>query len=307
MDNSTREPSKPASVYSDEIDLRLVLRKLNQLYHRLLSGLKRTAIINFNYFFLLVLTLLLGIGAGQLVFQVKRKYFISTMTLAPAEIRNDYFKGEVERMNKLVMDGNLDEISANLNMSKDKASFIKSLKFSNLDQFSEEVDTVIYGGPFSIEAEVYDQTIFVPLQKGLVHYFNKNDFFTKSTGAKREYMERVLAKLEYDIASLDSAKQSSISLKRLKQPVNELVKGDLVDQAGLYETGLNLVEKQEYLRSRLKTLEIVQVVVGFAPIQKPTKPVLKEHLIIGGIIGYLIGLLLAFWYDNHKRSKASLI
>ncbi|MFB9862596.1 hypothetical protein [Rufibacter immobilis] len=295
-----QHPYKPD--YSDEVDLREVLHWIRNGIHGFRAWCKYALGVLVRYLPLILLLIALLMGTSYYLFTRERPYYTSSATLLPGNIRNEYFKAEINRLADLVRDGNHAVLNAELKLGVEQSAQIKSLTFLNLEEEKIEEDSVLEGAPFQVKAEVYDNTLFIPLQKALQSYLGQNVYFAKRTQARKEQLEQQITKLKQDIATIDSLVRASGTTRG---PVNGFVYGEPLDPSGLYRQSTLMLEDMSKLEAELKELETVQVVVGFAPMIHPTAPILKKYLLVGGTIGGLVAFLVALWIDK-RRKKASL-
>ncbi|KAA6434589.1 hypothetical protein ACD591_04355 [Rufibacter glacialis] len=285
---------------TDEIDLREVFQKLGSLLKSIWAGITGTFYMLLRRWPLVVLVTLLGIGVSYLWHQSKRPYYMSSLTLAPSALRNEFFADQVHRLSLLVADGNWNVVASDLQLTPEEATNIKSVKYISIDHVRTPEDSVMVGSPFKVDVELYDNKFFAPLQGALLGYFKNNPYFAKSTQTKREQLQATVAKLKQDIASIDSIKQVAVALKG---PTNGFVYGEPLDPTNLYKQSAALFETQAAMEAELKELETVQVVVGFAPLVHPSGPRLKIHLLSGAIAGFVLAVLAAFWAESRKNKR----
>ncbi|WP_207431159.1 chain length determinant protein [Sabulibacter ruber] len=289
---------------TDEIDLRVVFRKLVSFGKKIQLKFIRTFFLLLRRWPVVLGVTLLGIGLGYLMFETTRPFYRSSLTLAPAEIRNTFFEGQVTRLSNLVMDGNREMVAADLKISPENAGKIKSIKYANIDETLIAEDSLLVGAPFRIDVELYDSKFFAPFQAALIEYFERNTFFTRNTQARREQLQSLIDKLKLDIASIDSIKRSAVALRG---PANGFVYGEPLDPTNLYRQSAELFEKQAHLEAQLRRLETVQVVVGFAPLLHPTGPKVKVYLLVGAILGFFLSYLLVLRLEHQRKKRISAI
>ncbi|RNI22448.1 chain length determinant protein [Rufibacter latericius] len=285
---------------ADEIDLRVVFDKIGSFLKKVFHLIKSAFLLVLRRWPLFLLITLLGIGLGYVDFFLKRPFYKSFLTLAPAEIRNEFFEDQVNRLAVLILDGNVDQVATDLKISPEDASKVKSIRYVNIDHNRVAEDSIMTGAPFRLDVELYDKTYFPPFQKAIVSYLDSNPFFTKSTQAKKEQIRSMIEKLRIDIASIDSIKRTAVSLRG---PANGFVYGEPLDPTELYKQSAELFEKQAYLESQLRKMETIQVVVGFAPLIHPTGPKVKIHLALGAVLGFVGAFILVLWYEYKLRQR----
>ncbi|MBC3538108.1 hypothetical protein ACFSC6_00820 [Rufibacter sediminis] len=296
MDKTSRREDRT----SDEIDLRVVFRKLASFAGQIRDGIRRSFFLLLRRWPLVLFLVLVGIGLSYLIYLSQRPFYRSSVTLVPSEIRNRLLQEQVNRLATLLLDGNTETVASDLHLSPEEAANIKSVQYVEIDPFAGTPDTVLVGAAFRVDAELYDRNFFPAFQKALIGYFERNAFFSRSTQSRREQLQNTIAKLKEDIASIDSIKRAAVTLKG---PTNGLVYGEPLDPTNLYKQSAALYENQALLEDELRKLETMQVAVAFAPLIHQTGPRLKWHLAIGALVGFLLAFLLAQAQENRKNSR----
>ncbi|ALJ00323.1 hypothetical protein [Rufibacter tibetensis] len=294
------KPSLREDRITDEIDLRIVFRKLGSFFKRFLNQFREAIFLLLRRWPLVLLLTLVGVGIGFLVYSLKKPYYQSSITVAPSEIRNEYFEDQVNRLYSLINDANFEVVASDLKITPEEASKIKSVKYVSIDHVRVAPDSVMAGSPFKVEVQLYDNQYFGPFQEALVGYFNRNPFFSRTTQAKKEQLSARIAKLKQDIASIDSMKQLAVNLRG---PANGFVYGEPLDPTNLYKQSAALFETQSELEAELRNLETVQVVVGFAPLLHQTGPRFKLHLFLGAVGGFLLAFFVVMRIESRKNKS----
>ncbi|WP_181305430.1 hypothetical protein [Rufibacter sp. XAAS-G3-1] len=293
------KPSLREERVADEIDLRIVFRKLGSFFRSALHQIKSAFFLVLRWWFLVLAVTLLGIGVGYVLCSLKRPYYMASITLAPSKIRNEYFADQVNRLSLLVNDANHDVVAADLHITPQEAAKVKSVRYISIDHVRVAQDSVMEGSPFRVDVELYDNQYFAPFQEALVGYFQRNPFFSRVTQVRQEQLRAMVAKLKQDIASIDSMKQAAVNLRG---PAHGFVYGEPLDPTNLYKQSAALFETQTGLEAELRNLETVQVVVGFAPLLHPSGPKLKWYLALGTLFGFTLALLLVLRLES-RRTK----
>ncbi|PRY12317.1 hypothetical protein CLV24_10860 [Pontibacter ummariensis] len=288
--------------YSDEVDIREIFDSIGRSIKSLVGLIEYCFKVALRRFKLIAFFVLLGLGLGYGAYKVTKAYYASTMTLVLADIRNDFVEDQLSKLTVAVEEDNFLAVSDMLDVSEDAARQIKKMEFSNLDAEIVEEDSVLTGSPFRIELSLYDNSLFDTMEPALANYLENNRYFSKLKRIKQREMEGMIAKLESEIESIDSIK-TTVSSPR--GPVNGFVYGQPVDPTNLYRESVAMYRQKAELEAELDQLDNIQVVNGFAPRLKPTGPNLLKYLAVGGLVAFLIGLMVALNIENKKRKRLS--
>ncbi len=295
MDEINRGSKKVAD---DEIDIDQLFNRVGSSLGSMSVGLGRM----FRFFrkkvVILTIFSVMGILVAYLVQQNTRPYYSSSMVIGLADIRNDYVYELINNLKLSVKDKNFQALSKHLSISAHSAESIKSIEYNRLDTNPIEEDSIHMSGPVQITVEVFDNQLFDTLQSGIVTYIDNNDFFKKNKDIRKESLESVVAKLKQDIASIDSVKRKAVALNG---PANGIVYGEALDPTSLYKESNVFFEKQANLEAELKNLHSVFVTVDFAPRSKPSGPKRSIYLLVGFLLSFTLGVVVALAFDNIRR------
>ncbi|RAU82997.1 chain length determinant protein [Pontibacter arcticus] len=284
----------------DEIDISVIFSNLRSAANSISHGFKSFLLLIVRKFIFLIAFFCIGSLAGYATYSVTKPYYTSSMTLVLAEIRNQFVEDELSKFTVMVDDDNFNAIADRLEISVEDAKQIKKLTFSNLDQERVSEDSILTGSPFRIELQLYDRKLFEKMEPAITSYLENNRFFAKQKRIKQRQIEGMITKLKKEISSMDSIK-AEISAPR--GPVNGFVYGEPLDPSNLFRESISMYEQQAELEAELEQLDNMQVVIGFSPQSRPTGPNLLKYLALGGLIAFVIGLLVALRLEAKRKRK----
>lgn len=303
MYNKLKEGHDARSSYqTDEIDIRFLFEKIGNGFRAFFSKVMFVLQVLMRRILLVLLFLIAGLVVGYSLFSMAKPYYSSAMTLVLAEIRNDFVENQLNDLSYMIAEGNITAISSELDINPKAASQIKEMNVFNLDQDRVSQDSVLTGSPFRIVLDLYDNTLFNSLEPALVNYLESNRYFSKQKRIRQREIESMLSKLKQEIISIDSVK-TSVAAPR--GPVNGFVYGEALDPTSLYRESLTMYERQVKLEAELDRLDNIQVVNGFTPRSRPTGPNLMKYLFVGGVIAFILGLVVALILEIRKTQKLS--
>ncbi|GAA4428194.1 hypothetical protein GCM10023188_12200 [Pontibacter saemangeumensis] len=286
----------------DEIDLLSVLRFFNRQLKKVINSIAYSLRAIASNLITVLLMVVIGITVGYGLFYVTKPYYTSSMTLILSDIRNEFIEDQLNKLSIMINEDNMEAISQNLDISEKAAKQIKGMSFYNLDQDRIAEDSVLTGSPFRIELMLYDNKLFDTLEPALSNYLENNRYFSKQKRIRQQQMLSMISKYKNDIESLDSVKTN---VANPEGPVNGFVYGQPIDPSNLYRESINMYQEQIKLEAELEKLDNVEVVTGFVSRLRPTGPVLIKFLLIGGFIGFIVGLIVALRLEAGKRKKLS--
>ncbi|GAB3526230.1 hypothetical protein GCM10027443_01190 [Pontibacter brevis] len=286
----------------DEIDIAVIFEYIGRFFQRIGEGIAYTFRAIWRHLTLVVLICMVGVGLGYAAFKVTKPYFVSSMTLVLADIRNEFVENQLNNLAEMIREENFVAVSSNLEISPEDARKIKDLSFTNLDQNRVPVDSVLQSTPFRLELSLYDNVMFESMEPAITNYLESNRYFLRQKLIRQRKIESLIAKIKDDIATLDSLKTNVASPRG---PVNGFVYGEPIDPTNLYRESMALYEEQVKLQAELEQIETIQVVNGFAPRFRPTGPSLLRFLLIGGALALTIGIVAALALEARNRNRLS--
>ena len=181
------------------------------------------------------------------------------------------------------------QLSELLDISKDMTEKIKSIEAEQL--YQQDMNEKYYAlNKFEIRLSVFDNTVIDDVQKGLINYFNNNNFIKQYhkmyvAGNKRLIKEidkeiNVLSEMRIQGAknSLDLSSVNIISGKEDKTISNQII---------------SLAQLKEDVNTNISLLKPLFFVQDFAKTNKTERDILLWS-ILGGFISYLLSLIISF-------------
>ena len=181
------------------------------------------------------------------------------------------------------------QLSELLDISKEMTEKIKSIEAEQL--YQQDMNEKYYAlNKFEIRLSVFDNTVIDDVQKGLINYFNNNNFIKQYhkmyvAGNKRLIKEidkeiNVLSKMRIEGAknSLDLSSVNIISGKEDKTISNQII---------------SLAQLKEDVNTNISLLKPLFFVQDFAKTNKTERDILLWS-ILGAFISYLFSLIISF-------------
>ena len=181
------------------------------------------------------------------------------------------------------------QLSKLLEISKEMAEKIKSIEAEQL--YQQDMNEKYYAlNKFEVSLSVFDNTIIDDVQKGLINYFNTNDFIKQYHKMYIDGNNRLIDEIdkEIDVLSemrligskngLDLSSVNIISGKEEKTISNQII---------------SLAQLKEDINTNISLLKPLFFVQDFAKTNKTERDILLWSM-LGGFISYLFSLIIAF-------------
>ena len=266
-------------------------------------------ILFFIEFKILIVSLtILGV-LSVVVFQKSKPAFYSANAIATSGIsifeRIEGVKSMNQRtainlINNLQLDIDKKDFSilaSKLNIDKDKASLIKSIKAEQI--FFIAADKKKYETPkFKINLSVKDNSIFMLVQSGLLDYFNNNEYISSHFTNFQQTNNHEISTIENEIYALQSLRLNQNSKIDMSSFNLYTVEGiDMVQNQIVELTKMRSVSVT--IQSLLKPLSFVQ---EFSISQIPERAVLI-FASLAALISFLIATIVAVFISVSKKAK----
>ena len=266
-------------------------------------------ILFFIEFKILIVSLtILGV-LSVVVFQKTKPAFYSANAIATSGIsvferiegvRSMNQRTAINLINNLQLDIDKKDFSilaSKLNIDKDKASLIKSIKAEQI--FFIAADKKKYETPkFKINLSVKDNSIFMLVQSGLLDYFNKNEYISSYFTNFQQTNSHEISSIENEIYSLQSLRLNQNSKIDMSSFNLYTVEGiDMVQNQIVELTKMRSVSVT--IQSLLKPLSFVQ---EFSISQIPERAVLI-FASLAALISFLIATIVAVFISVSKKAK----
>jgi uncharacterized protein involved in exopolysaccharide biosynthesis len=261
----------------DEIDLLAIL-------------LQAVRVIRSN-FWLILLFFVLGTALGFGYYNSVRKVFENKMIVSSKIMTESYSKKLVDNLNQYIREGNRKALASQLGITEQTALELGYIKiespYSNEGEISKEIDRTY----FVITVEVFSQDILPDLQKGLISYFENNEYVKVRVNQNREFLKTVIAKIDQEIKDLESLKAKIYNGDFFQNSKN----GVMFDPTVVNTKIIDLTREKIKYQNDLELVNSVQLLEGFTRFDKPVKPLLSLSLVAGSSIGILLVIIfLAF-------------
>tara|TARA_B110000459_G_scaffold114292_1_gene126365 strand:- start:839 stop:1687 length:849 start_codon:yes stop_codon:yes gene_type:complete len=268
-----------------------------------------TVILFFIEFKILIVSLtILGV-LSVVVFQKLKPAYYSANAIATSGIsifeRIEGVKSMNQRtainlINNLQLDIDKKDFSilaSKLNIDKDKASLIKSIKAEQI--FFIAADKKKYETPkFKINLSVKDNSIFMLVQSGLLDYFNNNEYISNHFTNFQQTNNHEISTIENEIYFLQSLRLNQNSKIDMSSFNLYTVEGiDIVQNQIVELTKMRSVSVT--VQSLLKPLSFVQ---EFSISQIPERAVLI-FASLAALISFLIAIVVAVFINVSKKAK----
>ena len=258
---------------NDEIDLL-------ELFLRLVNILRA-------YFWLIISFFLLGTAIGLTNYFTARRIFENKMVISSGILTKSYGKILVNKINRYRGEGNDAAIARDLNIPPED---VKSIGYINVEDLSD-ADASKESDRFIVTAETYDQDILVKLQKGLVYFFENNEFTKIRVEQNKSYLKQTLSKIDEEIKDMEEFK-----VRIFKGDFFQRSSGNVMFDPTVVNTKiLELTKEKINLQNAFAIANSVHVIEGFTPFEKPSKPRLSLSLVIGAFSGlFFAAVIIAF-------------
>ena len=181
------------------------------------------------------------------------------------------------------------QLSELLGISKEMTEKIKSIEAEQL--YQQDMNEKYYAlNKFEISLSVFDNTIIDDVQKGLINYFNSNDFIKQYHKMYIDGNNRLINEIDKEIDllaemriigsknGLDLSSVNIISGKEEKTISNQII---------------SLAQLKEDINTNISLLKPLFFVQDFAKTNKTERDILLWS-ILGAFVSYLFSLIIAF-------------
>jgi uncharacterized protein YneF (UPF0154 family) len=238
-------------------------------------------------FWLITSFFLLGISLGLVQYFTARKVFENKMVVSSGILTKTYGRILVDKINRHLSENNVTAVTQNLRISPETFKGISRIKIEDLTPTEETKES----DRFFVTADTYNQNILPDLQKGIIYYFENNEFVKIRVDQNKRYLEQMLSKIDQEIKDMEEFK-----MRIFKGDFFQRINGNVMFDPTVVNTKiLELTKEKISLQNAFALANSVQVIEGFTPFEKPSKPRLSFSLIIGAFIGFFfVGLIIAF-------------
>jgi hypothetical protein len=258
---------------NDEIDLL-------QIFLQLVNILRAN-------FWLIISFFLLGTALGLTRYLTSRKIFENRMIISSGILTKTYSNILINNVNRHLAEGNSSTVARGLNISPEDVKSISYLKVEDLT----EPDATKESDRFILTAETYNQDVLTNLQKGLIYYFESNEFVKIRVDQNKSYLKQTLAKIDEEIKDMEEFK-----IRIYKGDFFQRSNGNIMFDPTVVNTKiLDLTKEKINAQNAFALANSIHVIEGFTPFAKASKPRLSYSLFIGSFLGLsCVGIIIAF-------------
>lgn len=248
---------------------------LEKLFYRILFTIKRFAV-------LIILCLVFGGTLGYFYNAYSKKIYGSKMLVSSPILTNSYAKELIDNVNLFLQEGNLETIQTKLGISPDVARKIVRLSTeSGLEDYHalEEKERVFV----TIRAQMTDPSGFKELEKGIVYYFENNEFSRKLFAERKKGYEDLVKTLDKQLTDMELLKSQLMSGEfGRKNGSVSIGLGELI--AGIGE----VAEMKRNASQQLVLIDGIQLVDGFTAFSEPQWPRKSTSILLGVAAGLFL-------------------
>jgi uncharacterized protein YneF (UPF0154 family) len=271
--NENRDQATP----SDEIDLLELLAKIViTIKSNILS---------------IIIAFVIGSILGLCYYQFVPKTYESQMLISSDILTESYSKALITDINKLIIERNLSDVSVKLGITQYEAIKLGKLEIKSAIEKSDGIKEA-EKNYLTIIGQSSDNSIWPGLQKGLINFFESNDYVKIRVDQKRKYHSQIIEKIDKELIDLQELKSNISSGKMSQSGKDNLI---LFDPTTVNTKILELNKEKIELQNALETVNSVQLVKGFTVFEKPVSPKLSISLVAGASVGlFFVALIIAF-------------
>ena len=181
------------------------------------------------------------------------------------------------------------QLSELLGISKEMTEKIKSIEAEQL--YQQDMNEKYYAlNKFEINLSVFDNTIIDDVQKGLINYFNSNDFIKQYHKMYIDGNNRLINEINKEINLLSEMRIIG-SKNGLDLSSVNIISGK--EEKSISNQIISLAQLKEDINTNISLLKPLFFVQDFAKTNKTERDVLLWSL-LGGFVSYLFSLIISF-------------
>lgn len=248
--------------------------------------LKGVTVIKAN-FWLIVTFFVIGTGLGLAYYYSAPKIYKSDMVVSSQILSKPITESLIYNINKHRGENNIEELMRVMNVDEKTASKVTRFSVKSISEVADPDEKE----RFIITVEVLDPETLPQVQKGLIHYFQNNEYVKMMVAQNVSFMKQMIAKIDAEIEDIQSFKQ-----KLMNGEFFQSAKGNVMfDPTEMNSRIVELTKEKLTLEKDLQLANSIQVIEGFIEFQRPSSPMLSVSIISGSVIGlFFVGILLAF-------------
>ena len=181
------------------------------------------------------------------------------------------------------------QLSELLGISKEMTEKIKSIEAEQL--YQQDMNEKYYAlNKFEISLSVFDNTIIDDVQKGLINYFNTNDFIKQYHKMYIDGNNRLIDEIDKEIDLLSEMRLIG-SKNGLDLSSVNIISGK--EEKTISNQIISLAQLKEDINTNISLLKPLFFVQDFAKTNKTERDILLWS-ILGAFVSYLFSLIIAF-------------
>jgi hypothetical protein len=258
---------------SDEIDLLELAAKLNRVFVKNLRSL--------------LIAFVIGTGAGLAFYQLVPSTYENKMIFSSDILTLSFSKVLVSDLDKLVTEGNQEELAKKLQIPYDEAQKISSLKIESPIEKSETLKES-EKNTLSVIVRSKDQSLYTKLQPALIRFFENNEYAKQREKENRAFFEGMIAKTTQEISELEKMRTQFLEGTLFKNGAGNT---SLFDPTQINTKIIELTREKLRNQGELAFVGTVHLIQGFSNYKKPVSPKLSISLASGASLGLFFVLV----------------
>ena len=232
-----------------------------------------------KYFWSLLVMALLGLIGGGAGWWLKPLYYKADMTVSYVHYEKKIYADMLEKLNKLIQQGELSELSILLDTDENHIAGLLYIRSYNIRKEPLSSDLSTEKLPFYIEVGVTDPEFLPELQQLIVRYLNDTEFIQSRLDFMHEKADAELKFLERRLAVADSLSRMNIIRN---EDSNE---GRTITRMELLEESMAIYSRMQEVKGMQAFNLNIEVLDGFIAIENKDGMGLMAYLVYGLLIG----------------------
>lgn len=275
--------------YNEDIDLgplfNFFIRSVKKVLNGLVSLLRYVFRLKWKLFFFGIVFSLIGLVLALII----PKKYSSNFIAYSGGISSEFHADKIRDLDFLIEEDNYTLLSEKLDLPVEVVQKIEEIDYIEDDEIL--VDTLNQNYFFKVQVKTSDNSIFSLLQPKIVGYLSNISFYQKQIELKRQSYLSLISRLNSDIEELDSIRLIIVDNHEPKGKVGGIVFGEPLNPLEMYKEGYKLFNEQLQLKTKLESLEMIQVAKDFTVFRKPSFPKKSYFMVFSFAIGVLVAMI----------------
>jgi hypothetical protein len=259
---------------SDEIDLLELAVKFNKVFVKNLKSL--------------IIAFAIGTAAGLAFYQLVPSTYENKMIFSSDVLTLSLSRVLASDLDRLIIEGNHDELAKKLLISSEEARNIASIKIESSIEKSETLKEA-EKNIICITIRSRDQTIYKKLQPSLIKFFESNEYAKQREKENKAFFQGMIAKTTQEINELEKMRAQFLEGTLFKGTTGNT---SLFDPTEINSKIIELTEAKLKNEEKLAFVGTIQLIQGFSNYKKPVSPKLSISLASGASLGLFFVLAL---------------